>query len=371
MDGIVIGVGTLVLGTLAGWVYLRPIDPPKPVAPEIRPARVPSPPPLNQPAAPLEVVPAAQEEQIPNLDPPLPINERAEEPAVAPPAAPADTRVDYDVVVDIRQIGIVDFPVSARDRETLAAFEEGFTGKTAVSWGAYNAGKTFVLGRIFKVTFRAESLTERTKALSYKRFPFGNTQEGQTSRYFLVIDCAGNSTPTNAEEDMVLLDKFATEKFLHEFAYLSSDYILLVFDCGSWDNIQKILYHRRRAFKNKEQKEIFVVFNWKQAKTAETLKTLVQEEIVDTYQNFGTLQLDENGEPDFFHLKENKEKGLATAKIFWFGDDGAEESRQNNTRAAGRIFDMIKNIEVFKQVQPLQQLYRETGVDYNGSRNRL
>ena len=292
-------------------------------------------------------------------------------PVVAPPPATVDPLVDYDVVVDIQKLGVINYPVYALDRETLAEFEEGFTGNTIVPWGAYNAGKTFVLGRIFGVTFRAESLTERTKALSYKRFPFGNTQVGQLSRYFLVIDCAGNSTPTDAEDDKVLLDKFATENFLHEFAYLSSDYILLVFDCGSWDNIQKILYHRRRAFKNKEKKEIFVVFNWKQAKTAETLKMLVQEEIVDTFQKFGTFQLDENGKPDFFHLPVNKEKELATAKIFWFGDDGAEESRQNNTRAAGRIFDMIKNIEVFKQVQLLQQLYRETGVDYNGSSNRL
>jgi len=114
----------------------------------------------NQLAAPLDVydVPAAQEEHIPDLDPPLSINERAEEPAVAPPAAPADTLVDYDVVVDIPQLGVIDFPIFAPDRETLAEFEEGFTGKTIVSWGAYNAGKTFVLGRIFKVTFRAESL---------------------------------------------------------------------------------------------------------------------------------------------------------------------------------------------------------------------
>ena len=196
-----------------------------------------------------------------------------EEPAVAPPtaAAAADALVDYDVVVDVPQLSTIDFPVYARDRETLAEFEKGFIGKTVVTWGAYNAGKTFVLGRIFGVTFRSESLTERTKAFSYKRFAYGSAH----ARFFLLLDCAGNLTPTNAEEEKVLLDKFATEKFLHEFAYLSSDYILLVFDCGSWDNIQKILYHRRRASRNKEQKEIFIVFNWKQAKTADTIRKLV------------------------------------------------------------------------------------------------
>jgi len=266
---------------------------------------------------------------------------------------------DYDVVVDIPMLTRIDYPIYARDRATLQAFEGGFLGKSVVAWGPYNVGKTFILGRIFGVVFRSESLTERTKALSYKRFEHGTAG----NRYFIVIDCAGNSTPTNAEEEKVLLDKFATEKFLHEFAYLSSDFILLVFDYGSWDNTQKILYHRRRAYKNKEQ-EIFIIFNWKLAKTNRTIEQLVHEEVISTYQTSGTLQYDDLNYPDFFHLSRNFTKELAAANIFWFGDDREPESHAHNTRVAKRIFEKIKNIEVFKKVEPLQVLYRELGLGY-------
>ena len=267
---------------------------------------------------------------------------------------------DYDVVVDLPMLTRIDYPIYARDRATLQAFEGGFLGKSVVAWGPYNVGKTFILGRIFGVVFHSESLTERTKALSYKRFEYGTSG----NRYFVVIDCAGNSTPTNAEEEKVLLDKFATEKFLHEFAYLSSDFILLVFDCGSWDNTQKILYHRRRAYKNKEQKEIFIIFNWKLAKTNRTIEQLVKEEVVSTYLTSGTLQYDDLNYPDFFHLPRNPTKELASANIFWFGDDREPESHAHNSRAAQRVFEKIKNIEVFKKVEPLQVLYRELGVGY-------
>jgi len=273
-------------------------------------------------------------------------------------------RVDYDVVVDIQKLRTIDFSIYARDRATLQAFEGGFQGRTVVAWGPYNVGKTFVLGRIFGVVFCSESLTERTKALSYKRFGRG---AGGDKECYVVVDCAGNSTPASASDDLVLLDKFATEKFLHEFAYLSSDVVLLVFDCCSWDNLQKIVTHRRRAFnKQRDQKEIYVILNWKVANTREVLRRQYEHEVLTPFRDSGSPQSDLEGHLDHFIVSRDEKKGYAGVKIYWLGDDRAPESRAHNTRVTQSIRRRIGIVMPSREIRPLQGLYEATGISAAG-----
>jgi len=283
------------------------------------------------------------------------------------PKAAEESRDCYDLVFDVPDsVSSLNFPFYIKDMETWSLLLRGIQAKTFCINGTYNAGKTFVLGRLIGSKMRGESLAERTKALSCKI-----VKKNEKDCYLVCYDCAGTSTPAKLYDENCLLEKFATERFLFSLSVEISDFVILVFDQNSWQNTITIMHHARWIHRHNissrktggRNKGLIIVFNYKSAKSRVVLDALIRQEIHETYlQSSGVMQWSNTGEPEFFSMDETKT--TVAGAIYWFGDDTFKELKEYNDRVAQRILNKMEQNSVYRDYHIVEEITRRLGVDF-------
>ena len=193
---------------------------------------------------------------------------------------------DYDCVIyitkftDIAENGWgIDFPnkkVSSKE-EFLKIKNEFCTSQSFLSiTGAYDKGKTYIINRLCNINFPSGKKSE-TKGISLKSTSIQNNK-------LIVVDTAGIQSPVNFKV-MTLEEKINTEKRLRDIVFLLSDlFILVVNDFTILD--QKILQKLKRQIlenKNKSNKIVIVIHNFKDIDNPQDLEEVWLRQILSTY----------------------------------------------------------------------------------------
>ena len=193
---------------------------------------------------------------------------------------------DYDCVIDITKftdiagdgwaINFTNKTINSKE-EFLKIKNEFCTSQSFLSiTGAYDKGKTYIINRLCNINFPSGKKTE-TKGISLKSTSIQNNK-------LIVVDTAGIQSPVNFKV-MTLEEKINIEKRLREIVFLLSDlFILVVNDFTILD--QKILQKLKRQIlenKNKSNKIVIVIHNFKDIDNPQDLEEVWQKQILSTY----------------------------------------------------------------------------------------
>jgi len=150
--------------------------------------------------------------------------------------------------------------------------------------GLYDKGKTFVLNNITNSNLPSGKKVN-TKGLSFKHV---NVDNGTN---LVLLDTAGSYSPVKVVNELSVLEKEATEKFMLEMVLELSDYfICVVNDFTSLD--QRYLDKICRNLQNSTSKifrEVIVVHNLKEVDTQEILDHLWETQVTQIY-GMGSIQ---------------------------------------------------------------------------------
>jgi hypothetical protein len=151
---------------------------------------------------------------------------------------------------------------------------EGFPkGRTVGVVGPFNSGKTFLMHLLFGVPLVEEGLNQRTR--SFCMLWLKDT---------VIIDTAGVHTPyyqhsIRASAEKILIDKRTTEHFATDIAFNISDYVIVVIPDLTWPMQEYV-----QALRTNNAKEIFLVHNWRNAKSQKEVEDLIAEQITKTFE---------------------------------------------------------------------------------------
>jgi len=283
------------------------------------------------------------------------------------------TKYDARLTFDVSPMTV---RVEAMSDDLYEKLGQEYMNETLVIFGDFGIGKTFFLGRLGNCSFeylslpsdsfhlfffffflnflllllpRDESITRQTKGFSLKRFSF---MEEDREKFITFIDNEGWNYPVDAGDEKGILMQISKENLTSEISFRVGDFIVLMLDKCSAENSRKIFSFRKRAFR--ENKELLVVYNFRNASTRQEL-THMKKEQVDV--SFGYHE-DAMGLSFCLRKDENEKKGQVS--VYWLGNDSAPETKKHNDKVFKHINEKIKAGN-FPQKSPLTEIRQSLG----------
>jgi len=277
----------------------------------------------------------------------------------------------YDIEIDMPTLGDFNWEVTACiNKECIKNYVANpcldtipfQNSRVVISHGQFNCGKTFVLSSIYKINLQP-SVAHRTKAMSIKWIP---VEGGNKNDAVSIIDCAGcnvaGKMPKNEKDaNIQIADRKLCEKFQYEMAFEMADSILCIInDLSSiaQENLQFLRKVKYDCCKRQKQKSagsrdvrnmLFVVHNWMQAETVESIQKLWKEQVLDIYDGNEQKQ---DGADYFIVEASNKLSGMFHVIL-------ARERSPAGNIYNRKTFDLLKtwiNTEFSRKFDPLNEL---------------
>ena len=168
-------------------------------------------------------------------------------------------------------------PEEENDDDDAGGVEKGgWEGAVVAVLGLFDKGKTFLLNRITDSDLPSGKKVS-TKGLSFKHVDVEGTK-------FVVLDSEGSYAPVKVENELSVVEKEISEKFIQDVIFELADYFLCVVnDFTSLD--QRYLDRLTRSLQNSKKvfKEVIVVHNCKTVMEAEVMQHIFESQIMHVY----------------------------------------------------------------------------------------
>ena len=149
-------------------------------------------------------------------------------------------------------------------------------GAVVAVLGLFDKGKTFVLNRLTDVDLPSGKKVS-TKGLSFKHVDVEGTK-------FVVLDSEGSYAPVKVENELSVVEKEISERFIQDVIFELADYFLCVVnDFTSLD--QRYLDRLTRSLQNSKKvfQEVIVVHNCKMVMEEEVMQHIFESQIMHVY----------------------------------------------------------------------------------------
>lgn len=173
--------------------------------------------------------------------------------------------------VDVDGMGLTDEP-SGR----AAAGKTGWDGAVVAVLGLFDKGKTFVLNHLTELDLPSGKKVS-TKGLSFKHVNVEGTK-------FVVLDSEGSYAPVRVENELSVVEKELSERFIQDVIFELADYFLCVVnDFTSLD--QRYLDKLTRSLQNSKKvfQEVIVVHNCKTVMERSVMQHIFESQIMHVY----------------------------------------------------------------------------------------
>ena len=154
--------------------------------------------------------------------------------------------------------------------------KSGWDGAVVAVLGLFDKGKTFVLNRLTESELPSGKKVS-TKGLSFKHVDVEGTK-------FVVLDSEGSYAPVKVENELSVVEKEISERFIQDVIFELADYFLCVVnDFTSLD--QRYLDRLTRSLQNSKKvfQEVIVVHNCKTVMEAEVMQHIFESQILHVY----------------------------------------------------------------------------------------
>ena len=153
---------------------------------------------------------------------------------------------------------------------------EGWDGAVVAVLGLFDKGKTFVLNHLTELDLPSGKKVS-TKGLSFKHVDVEGTK-------FVVLDSEGSYAPVKVENELSVVEKELSERFIQDVIFELADYFLCVVnDFTSLD--QRYLDKLTRSLQNSKKvfQEVIVVHNCKTVMERSVMQHIFESQIMHVY----------------------------------------------------------------------------------------
>jgi len=239
---------------------------------------------------------------------------------------------DPDRTIDL---GTAACLVSDGDEAQGSSASDGWDGAVVAVLGLFDKGKTFVLNHLTGSQLPSGKKVS-TKGLSFKHVDVEGTK-------FIVLDSEGSYAPVKVENELSVVEKEISERFIQDVIFDLADYFLCVVnDFTSLD--QRYLDRLTRSLQNSKKhfQEVIVVHN---------CKTVMEQEVMDHIFHSQILFVYGRGKVQTTRIAAlNPITGeLEEKDVLWFKTDFsrhvilANEDCELGDRTNGWTFALLKN----------------------------
>ena len=172
--------------------------------------------------------------------------------------------------------GVGDNASEGRSSGDRSDARRGWDGAVVAVLGLFDKGKTFVLNHLTELDLPSGKKVS-TKGLSFKHVDVEGTK-------FVVLDSEGSYAPVKVENELSVVEKELSERFIQDVIFELADYFLCVVnDFTSLD--QRYLDRLTRSLQNSKKvfQEVIVVHNCKTVMERSVMQHIFESQIMHVY----------------------------------------------------------------------------------------